>query len=266
LGILNQPGVKFMTHSNFSNTATKITLGLAFSVTLFSPSTWAACTGSSMFTGQATCVDTVNNNETGLATLNTNLSTTNANLVTTNNNLATTNNNLATTNSNLATTNANVTAANSAMTAGDTATLASANSYTDSKSASANAATLASANAYTNVKTAEMTQSANTYADKKSAEVVSSAAVFTNEQVQKVDQKTSRGIASTVAMANIPAPSSAGKTFTLGVGIGSYDKQTALAIGGQKRLGENGLARFAVAGSTGGGASVSVGASASWEF
>lgn len=230
-------------------------------------SAWAACT-TALFGAAAgsNCVADVNANTTGLATTNTNLATTNTNLATTNTNLATTNTNLATTNTNLATTNTNLATTNANLTAGDAATLASSKSYTDAKALSVGADTLASANSYTNAKTAEALKSANAYTDTRAAETLKSANNYTTEQVQKLDTKTAAGIAATAAMVNIPAPSTAGKSFSIGVAIGNYDGQTALAVGGQKRFAENGLARFGIAGSTAKGSKPVVGAGAAWEF
>jgi hypothetical protein len=67
-------------------------------------------------------------------------------------------------------------------------------------------------------------------------------------------------------MVNIPTPSTAGKSFSVGVAVGHYDGQTALAIGGQKRFTESGLARFGMAGNTSKGSKPVVGAGAAWEF
>ena len=159
----------------------------------------------------------------------------------------------------MATTNTN-------LTAGDAATLSSSKAYTDAKALSVGADTLASANSYTNAKTAETLKSANAYTDNRSAETLKSANTYTNDQVQKLDSKTAGGIAATAAMINIPAPSTAGKTFSIGVAVGNYDGQTALAIGGQKRFSENGLARFGIAGSTSKGSKPVIGAGAAWEF
>jgi trimeric autotransporter adhesin len=232
-------------------------------------SAWAACTagvGGSMWNGDAVCVNTVNNTETGLATTNTNLATTNTNLATTNTNLATTNTNLATTNTNLATTNTNVANLNTAITTGDATTLSSAKAYTDAKALSASADTLNAANSYTNSKTAEALKNANAYTDKKSAEALSAANANTTEQVQKISSKLAGGVSAAVAMANIPSLNTDGKSMSIGVAVGTYDGQTALAVGGQKRFGGNGMARFSLAGSSGSGAKPALGAGAAWEF
>lgn len=231
-------------------------------------SAWAACTagsGGTMFDGATSCVDTVNNTETGLATTNTNLATTNANLATTNTNLATTNAKLATTNANLATTNTNLATTNTNLVAGDAATLASSNAYTDAKSLSVGAETLAAANNYTNAKSAETLKSANTYTDTRTAETLKSANAFTSEQVTKLEAKTASGVAAIAAMASVPQLS-AGKDLSVGVGVGSYDGKTALSIGVNKRINESLTARFNFASGVGGGAKSVVGAGAAWEF
>ena len=239
-------------------------------------SAFAACTagaGGTMWNGDASCVNTVNNTETGLATTNanlattnTNLATTNTNLATTNTNLATTNTNLATTNTNLATTNTNVATLNTSITTGDATTLSSAKAYTDAKALSASADTLNAANSYTNSKTAEALKNANAYTDKKSAEALTAANANTTEQVQKISSKLAGGVSAAVAMANIPSLNTEGKSMSIGVAVGTYDGQTALAVGGQKRFGSNGMARFSLAGSSGSGAKPAVGAGAAWEF
>jgi autotransporter adhesin len=174
-----------------------------------------------------TCANTVNNTETGLAT-----------------------------------TNAQLAALTTQSSAGDAATLAAANGYTNYKAAE----TLKAANQYTDTKAAETLSTAKTYTDTKSSETLQAANTYTNEQVQKLDTKTAGGIAATTAMINIPAPVSAGSTMSFGVGIGSYDGQTAIAVGGQKRISDNGLVRFGIASGTGKGAKPAVGLGAAWEF
>jgi hypothetical protein len=196
----------------------------------FSNGAQAACTSLSMFLGATSCVDTVNNTETGLAT----------------------------TNAQLATTNAQLAATNAQLTAGDTATLNAANGYTDYRATQ----TLKAANQYTDTKAIE----AKAYTDSKSTETLQAANTYTNDQVQKLDTKTAGGIAAMTAMVNIPAPTTVGKALSVGVGIGTYDGQTAIAIGGQKRFSDNGLVRFGIASGTGKGAKAAVGVGAAWEF
>lgn len=222
-------------------------IGAALLAGLFGNSAWAACTagtGGTMWSGAASCVDTVNNTETGLATTNTNLATTNTNLATTNTNLATTNANLV---------------------AGDASTLASSKAYTDAKALTVGADTLASANNYTNAKTAETLKSANAYTDTRAAETLKSANAFTSEQVTKLESKTAGGVAAIAAMASVPQLS-AGKDISVGVGVGSYDGKTAVSIGVHKRINESLTARFNFASVVGSGSKPVVGAGAAWEF
>lgn len=239
--------------------------GTALALGLMGNSAWAACTFTSMYNAQQSCLDTVNNTETGLATTNTNLATTNNNLATTNTNLATTNNNLATTNANLATTNSNLATTNANLTAGDAATLASSKAYADAKAMSAGAETLVAANNYTNAKAAETLKSANTYTDTRAAETLKSANAFTSEQISKHESKTAGGIAAIAAMASVPQLS-AGKDFSVGAGVGSYDGKTAVSIGVHKRVNENMTARFNFASGVGSGSKPVVSAGAAWEF
>lgn len=116
----------------------------------------------------------------------------------------------------LAQTNANVANLDRRMVAGDAATLASANSYTDSA-------------------------------------------------IAKSESKTSGGVAAIAAMASVP-PMTAGKNFSVGVGVGSYDGKAALAVAAQKRFSENLTARLSFASGIGSGAKPVVGAGAAWEY
>ena len=73
----------------------------------------------------------------------------------------------------------------------------------------------------------------------------------------------SGGIASSVAMANIPLVDT-GKTFAVGVGLGGYDGQSALALGASYRISPNGVFRASV--STGSAAKTAVGAGVSFSW
>ena len=115
---------------------------------------------------------------------------------------------LTTTNANLVTTNAN-------LTAGDAATLADSKAYTDAKALTVGADTLASANNYTNAKSAETLKSANAYTDTRAAETLKSANAFTSEQVTKLETKTAGGVAAIAAMASVPQLT-AGKNLSVG--------------------------------------------------
>ena len=61
-------------------------------------------------------------------------------------------------------------------------------------------------------------------------------------QLQGLDKRMSSGIASTVAMANIP-PLEPNKTFAVGVGMGHFNGNTALSIGGNYRMSPNAVFR-----------------------
>ncbi len=231
---------------NSTHFATKcIISGVVLAAGLTANSAWAACSTAVFGTLAAgNCVADVNANTTGLATTNTNLAATNAALTTTNANLVTTNANL---------------------TAGDAATLADSKAYTDAKALTVGADTLASANNYTNAKSAETLKSANAYTDTRAAETLKSANAFTSDQVTKLETKTAGGVAAIAAMASVPQLT-AGKNLSVGVGVGSYDGKTAISVGVHKRINESMTARFNLATGMGSGAKPVVGAGAAWEF
>ena len=85
-------------------------------------------------------------------------------------------------------------------------------------------------------------------------------------QLKGMEKLLSRGIASTTAIANIPQVDQ-NKTFSLGAGVGSYNSQTSLAVGGSYRFAENGVLKASVAKSFGSGKdkpAFGVGAAWSW--
>ena len=77
------------------------------------------------------------------------------------------------------------------------------------------------------------------------------------------------GIASTVAMANIPQVDP-GKRFALGMGLGNYSGASALSVGGSIRINENAVIKgsvghsFNTSGSADTSTAVGVGAAISW--
>lgn len=220
----------FVTKSIFS--------GVVLLAGLTANSAWAACSAIPFIgTPAANCVTQVNTNTAGIASTNAVLATTNANLVTTNANL----------------------------TAGDAATLADSKAYTDAKALTVGADTLASANNYTNAKSAETLKSANAYTDTRAAETLKSANAFTSDQVTKLETKTAGGVAAIAAMASVPQLT-AGKNLSVGVGVGSYDGKTAISVGVHKRINESMTARFNLATGMGSGAKPVIGAGAAWEF
>ena len=81
-------------------------------------------------------------------------------------------------------------------------------------------------------------------------------------QVQATTKLLSRGIASTTAIANIPQVEP-GKQFAMGAGVGNYNGETALAIGGSYRVNDTTVLKANV-GYAGGKAAVGAGAAWSW--
>ena len=77
------------------------------------------------------------------------------------------------------------------------------------------------------------------------------------------------GVASTVAMANIPQVDQ-GKRFAVGMGIGHYDGASALSVGGSIRVNENAVIKgslghsFNTSGSADTSTAIGVGAAYSW--
>jgi hypothetical protein len=82
-------------------------------------------------------------------------------------------------------------------------------------------------------------------------------------QLQDTRKKLEAGIASTAAMANIPLVDP-GKTFALGVGMGSHGGQGAFAVGGSYRFNATTVIRGSIAGGSTGKATAGVGVGISW--
>jgi hypothetical protein len=82
-------------------------------------------------------------------------------------------------------------------------------------------------------------------------------------QLQDARKKLEGGIASTAAMANIPLVDP-GKTFALGVGMGSHGGQGAFAVGGSYRFNATTVIRGSIAGGSTGKATAGVGVGISW--
>ncbi|NBU89079.1 MAG: hypothetical protein EBS16_07740, partial [Betaproteobacteria bacterium] len=83
-------------------------------------------------------------------------------------------------------------------------------------------------------------------------------------QLMDSEKIMSRGIASATAIANIPMLGD-GKSVSVGIGIGNYNGQTAIALGGNFRVSAAAQIRASLAtGSSGGKTAVGLGASASW--
>ncbi|MBV2235244.1 MAG: YadA-like family protein [Sterolibacterium sp.] len=84
-------------------------------------------------------------------------------------------------------------------------------------------------------------------------------------RVDKMDKRMSAGIASTMAAVNIPQVDG-DKTFALGVGLGSYNSESALAVGASYRMAPDAVLKASVASGSGSGskAAFGVGAALSW--
>lgn len=82
-------------------------------------------------------------------------------------------------------------------------------------------------------------------------------------QLEKAKEDLAGGVASSVAMANIPDVGS-DKTFAIGVGVGSYDSEGAFAVGASYRVSPSTVVRGSVGSSDGGETSGGLGVSVSW--
>lgn len=82
-------------------------------------------------------------------------------------------------------------------------------------------------------------------------------------QLQALRKDMAQGIASAVAMSNIPQVDQ-NKRFSVGVGIGGFDRRNALAAGVSVRLAPNAIVNARVATSNGGPVSYGAGAALSW--
>lgn len=83
-------------------------------------------------------------------------------------------------------------------------------------------------------------------------------------QLLESEKLLSRGIASATALANIPMLTD-NKSVSVGVGLGNYNGQSAVALGANFRVSAAAQIRASLAtGSSGGKTAVGLGASASW--
>ncbi len=147
---------------------------------------------------------------------------------------------------------------------GDQATLSSAKGYTDSRETvmrqeykTADAKVLSDAKAYTDTKVTDLE---NSFRD------VSNRVDQTNQTVRKNRDIAAQGIAGISAMTNIPMPAEAGAS-TVGVGMGYYDSQSAIAVGASHYF-DNGVAikgAFSTGFNNGNTTAVGAGVSYSWK-
>ena len=82
-------------------------------------------------------------------------------------------------------------------------------------------------------------------------------------QLNETRKMLSGGIAATIAMSNIPLVDS-NKTFAVGVALGGYDGQSAIAAGASYRVNPATVFRGSVAGGSASKTAVGAGVSFSW--
>ncbi|MEG0347779.1 MAG: YadA-like family protein, partial [Acinetobacter sp.] len=148
--------------------------------------------------------------------------------------------------------------------AGDQATLTSAKGYTDGREVvmrqdykTADAKVLSDSKAYTDTKVMDLE---NNFKD------VSSRVDQTNQDVRKNRDIAAQGIAGITAMTNIPMPAEQGAS-TVGLGMGYYDSQSAIAVGASHYF-DNGVAikgAFSTGFNNGNTTAVGAGVSYSWK-
>lgn len=140
---------------------------------------------------------------------------------------------------------------------GDANTLKKANTYTDGKVANVSTEvgkdTLNKSNSYTNKKFAE----ANNYTDNKFNQLKS--------DIDKVDKKINRGLASSAALSGLFQPYSVGK-FNITTGIGGFRDESAIAVGTGYRFNDNVAAKAGVSSSTGDTSAIMYNASVNFEW
>jgi hypothetical protein len=82
-------------------------------------------------------------------------------------------------------------------------------------------------------------------------------------QLKALEKLMSQGIASTAAMANVPQVDQ-DKTFSVGLGVGTYNSQSAFALGASYRFLPNAVVKGSIGTSTGKQPVFGIGASMSW--
>jgi len=147
---------------------------------------------------------------------------------------------------------------------GDKATLSSAKTYSNEREAvmrqeykTADAKVLSDAKAYTDTKVTDLE---NNFRD------VSKRVDQTSQDLRRNREIAAQGIAGISAMTNIPMPADQGAS-SLGVGMGYYDSQSAIAVGASHYF-DNGVAikgAFSSGFNNGNTAAVGAGVSYSWK-
>jgi len=84
-------------------------------------------------------------------------------------------------------------------------------------------------------------------------------------QVEDVKKQLKRGISGASALANIPQVDQ-NKAFSLGIGVGGFDGETAFAIGGSARVAKDGILKASVGFAGGGSSSTTWGVGGAWSF
>jgi autotransporter adhesin len=82
-------------------------------------------------------------------------------------------------------------------------------------------------------------------------------------QLRALEKLMSQGIASTAAMANVPQVDQ-DKTFSVGIGVGGFNSQSAFAVGASYRFLPNAVLKGSLGTSNSGKTAIGVGASMSW--
>lgn len=140
---------------------------------------------------------------------------------------------------------------------GDANTLKSANTYTDGKvvniSKEVSQDTLNKSTNYTNKKFAD----AKNYTDNKFNQLKSN--------IEKVDKKINRGLASSAALSGLFQPYSVGK-FNITAGVGGFRDESAIAVGTGYRFNDNVAAKAGVSSSTGDTSAIMYNASINFEW
>jgi autotransporter adhesin len=92
---------------------------------------------------------------------------------------------------------------------------------------------------------------------------ISTAVDALQQQIRQERDYVARGVAATAALVGIPEVSQ-NKTFSLGMGVGSYDGRGAYAVGGSVNVNEQIKMKFGAAKSSGAKAVYSAGVRVQW--
>ncbi|MDR0217550.1 MAG: YadA-like family protein [Enterobacteriaceae bacterium] len=132
-----------------------------------------------------------------------------------------------------------------------------ANAYTDGKAKEAHD--------YTDSKAKETLNSANSYADQKAAASLEVANSYTDQQINKLDKRVNKGLASAAALSGLFQPYNVGK-FNLSAGVGGYRGESSIAVGTGYRFNENIAAKAGVSTSFGDSSATMYNAAVNFEW